>query len=311
MIEVRHVTRRYGDFAAVDDVSFSIAPGEVVGLLGHNGAGKTTIMKMLTGYLEPSSGTILVDGIDVAEDPIAAQLSMGYLPENLPLYPELTVVDYLSHAAQLRRLEPADCVPRAIRATQLREKALDRIDTLSRGYKQRLGVAQAILHEPRFLILDEPSNGLDPNQIREMRALIRSVAEHATVILSTHIMQEVNAVCDRALILRGGRLVVDEKLADLQSATAAKLSTAPDVRVDQLLQDAAGAERISQVQPGVWTVPLHGDQHAGIAELTRRLVAAGVPIYEIAPAVRDLESVFAEANETDAVRETQEVDHAA
>ena len=154
MIKAQQLVRRYGDFAAVDDVSFSILPGEVVGLLGHNGAGKTTIMKMLTGYIEPSSGEVLVDGIDVQSEPLAVQAKMGYLPESLPIYPELTVADYLAHTAQLRGLDPQLVVPDALASTQLTDKALERIDTLSRGYKQRLGVAQAILHKPKFLILD-------------------------------------------------------------------------------------------------------------------------------------------------------------
>ncbi len=148
MIEARDLSRRYGDFLAVDGVSFAIGHGEIVGLLGHNGAGKTTIMKMLTGYLEPSSGTVTVDGTVVEQDRQAVQRQLGYLPENLPLYPELTVADYLAYAAALRKIDPAPSVRRAIEATELESKAYDPIATLSRGYKQRLGVAQAILHEP-------------------------------------------------------------------------------------------------------------------------------------------------------------------
>ena len=171
MIEADRLTRRYGDFLAVDDVSFSIGHGEIVGLLGHNGAGKTTIMKMLTGYLEPSSGSVRVNGVEVEQDRQRVQQQMGYRPENLPLYPELTVVDYLAYAAELRGVDPAVAVPRAMAATELEGKAFDAISTLSRGYKQRVGVAQAILHEPRYLILDEPTNGLDPGQTQQMRAL--------------------------------------------------------------------------------------------------------------------------------------------
>ena len=200
MIEVKNLVRKYGEFAAVDDVSFEIANGEVVGLLGHNGAGKTTIMKMLTGFLEPSFGSVKIDGLDVQSSPTKLQSEMGYLPESLPIYPELTVVAYLEYAARLRDVDPRVCVRKAIESTGLDEKALDLVSTLSRGYKQRVGVAQAILHEPKFLVLDEPTNGLDPNQIQQMRDLIRSLSEVATVILSTHIMQEVSAVCDLSLI---------------------------------------------------------------------------------------------------------------
>jgi ABC-2 type transport system ATP-binding protein len=219
VIKAEQLTRRYGDFLAVDRVDFTIEQGEIVGLLGHNGAGKTTIMKMLTGYLEPSAGRVLVDGVDVAEQPKVVQRSLGYLSESLPLYPEMTVVDYLEYAAELRGVAPADqasAVRESIESTELEVKAFDRIYTLSRGYRQRVGVAQAILHKPRFLVLDEPTNGLDPSQTQHMRDLIRRLSAQATIILSTHIMQEVSAVCDRAMILRNGRLVLDESLAALR-----------------------------------------------------------------------------------------------
>lgn len=310
MIEARNLTRRYGDFTAVDDVSFRIEHGEVVGLLGHNGAGKTTIMKMLTGFIEPSAGSVLVDGLDVQADALKVQASMGYLPEGLPLYPELTVVDYLAYAADLRGLEPADCVPDAIAATQLEEKALDSIHTLSRGFKQRVGVAQAILHKPRFLILDEPSNGLDPNQTQHMRALIRLLAENATVIISTHIMQEVGAVCDRALILRGGRLVVDERLDQLQQTAQARLRTAADADVVSLLNPLPEVESVTPTADA-WMVTLHGEPANGTAAIARCLVAAGLPIYELAPQIRDLEKLFAEVTEKLAEEPTKDEQHAA
>ena len=219
LIKVEKLSRSYGDFLAVDSVDFSIGAGEIVGLLGHNGAGKTTIMKMLSGFLEPSAGRIVVDGHDVADQPEAVQAMLGYLPENVPLYPEMVVVDYLEYAAELRGVPIAqrpEAVRYAVRSTELGDKAFDRIDTLSRGYRQRLGVAQTLLHEPRLLILDEPTNGLDPGQTQHMRDLIRSLSDQATVILSTHIMQEVSAICDRVIILRDGRLVLDEELATLQ-----------------------------------------------------------------------------------------------
>lgn len=188
MIEVKGLSRQYGNLTAVDDVSFDIAAGEVVGLLGHNGAGKTTVMKMLTGFLEPSSGSIQIDGVDLATQRRAVQARIGYLPENCPLYPEMAVVDYLEHQATLRGLVGAQrdhAVRSAIERTGLTGKATDAIATLSRGYRQRVGVAQAILHQPAILVLDEPTNGLDPSQIQHMRSLIRELAQHATVLLST------------------------------------------------------------------------------------------------------------------------------
>lgn len=297
MIHVEGLTRRYGDFAAVDGVSFEIAPGEVVGLLGHNGAGKTTIMKMLTGFLEPSSGTVQVNGTDVCQAPLIVQAQMGYLPESPPIYPELSVVDYLTYTAQLRGLDAAAAVPQAIAATQLEAKTFDVIDTLSRGYKQRLGVAQAILHRPKYLILDEPSNGLDPNQIREMRSLIKSLSENATVILSTHIMQEVNAVCDRVLILRGGKLVVDERLETLRRASRIALHTDTHTDVEQVVANVAEITSVQALEPGRYQLDFSGDPQGCVAAVAKAMVDAGAPIYQISLLVRDLEGVFAEVNE--------------
>ena len=227
MIKVNSLFRNYGDFKAVDDVSFEINKGEVVGLLGHNGAGKTTIMKMMTGYLEPTSGSIEVDQLQIDTDTRAIQARIGYLPENCPVWPEMTVIDYLKYQAHLHgvaKVKIQSAVADAIRRTSLKEKATSSIQTLSRGYRQRVGVAQAILHSPDIIILDEPTNGLDPTQLFQMRELIRELAKTATVILSTHILQEVQAVCERVLIMRDGKLVVDSLIADLQSGRQLRLA---------------------------------------------------------------------------------------
>ena len=313
MIEARHLSRRYGEFLAVDGVSFAIGHGEIVGLLGHNGAGKTTIMKMLTGYLEPSEGSVAVDGTIVEDDRQAVQAKLGYLPENLPLYPELSVADYLAWVAELRGIDPAQAVRRAIEATELGGKALDPIATLSRGYKQRLGVAQAILHEPRFLILDEPTNGLDPGQTQHMRTLIRRLSEHATVILSTHIMQEVNALCDRVLILHGGVLAVDERLEDLRASNRLQLRTAVDADPATVLGSVAGVAGVSRAGAGVWDVELSGRPDDAAAGVAAAMVGAGLPVYELASGQRDLEAVFREVSEMDlaARRGAGEAAHAA
>jgi len=295
MLEAVNLSRRYGDFVAVDDVSFSIKPGEVVGLLGHNGAGKTTIMKMLTAYLEPSAGFVRIDGLDVANHPEATQAHIGYLPESLPIYPELTVADYLAYAARLRGLDPAKVVPAAIRATELEPKLLEPIATLSRGYKQRVGVAQAILHRPKFLILDEPTNGLDPSQTQHMRSLIRQLAEHATVILSTHIMQEVKAICDRALILRQGKLVVDERLADLVHTSTLRVR-ASGSDVEGVLRALPMITNLS-VDDGAWLLEVSGAVDAGAAQVARSLVGSGASIQEITPMQQDLETIFRRVNE--------------
>ncbi len=309
MIKVEHLTRRYGDFVAVDDVSFSIRPGEVVGLLGHNGAGKTTIMKMLAGYLEPSSGSIQIDGVALAADPIPIQRQLGYLPEALPLYPEMMLLDYLDYTAQLRGMEPglrSIAIREAVAATELQDKAFDPIGTLSRGYRQRVGVAQAILHKPRFLILDEPTNGLDPSQTQHMRDLIRQLASHATVILSTHIMQEVNAVCDRVMMLRQGRLVVDASLGELQQGQRLRLTTDASLEQVGMLAAAIPALGEPQLQSAHGSrrrmaLPLQTADATALdqacAQLVAKLVQAGQQVFAVGQEQADLESLFREVNE--------------
>jgi ABC-2 type transport system ATP-binding protein len=303
VIKAEQLTRRYGDFLAVDRVDFTIERGEIVGLLGHNGAGKTTIMKMLTGYLEPSAGRVFVDGVDVAEQPKVVQRSLGYLSESLPLYPEMTVVDYLEYAAELRGVAPPDqaaAVRESIEATELEVKAFDAIHTLSRGYRQRVGVAQAILHKPRFLVLDEPTNGLDPSQTQHMRDLIRRLAAQATIILSTHIMQEVNAVCDRAMILRNGRLVLDESLAALRRSERLLVGTdAEPEKVGAALRDIEGVGESTPVRSGAKRIalPLTGDPESTAARVVSALVAANIRVYSVAPEQRDLETVFREVSD--------------
>ena len=304
MIDVNNLSRAYGDFLAVDKVSFDIPAGEIVGLLGHNGAGKTTIMKMLSGYLEPSGGVVTIDGIALDSDPQAVQARLGYLPENLPVYPDMIVADYLDYAATLKGLEGSSRiaeVKRAIRDTEITEKLLDPISTLSRGYKQRVGVAQALLGSPKVLILDEPTNGLDPNQTQHMRDLIQSLSASATIILSTHIMQEVDAICDRVLILRNGRLVLDQRLADLRNTGHLLLKTSlPAQRVRELLPQRLVSEHRDSLR-----LALNDDEDIeSVAAEVARAVAAEGDIYRLAPESRDLETVFREVS-------TEEIEHAA
>jgi ABC-2 type transport system ATP-binding protein len=317
VIKAEQLTRRYGEFLAVDRVDFTIQQGEIVGLLGHNGAGKTTIMKMLTGYLEPSGGRVLVDGVDVAEQPKLVQRSLGYLSESLPLYPEMTVVDYLEYAAELRGVaqsEQGNAVRDAVTATELEEKAFDPIYTLSRGYRQRVGVAQAILHKPRFLVLDEPTNGLDPSQTQHMRELIRRLAAQATIILSTHIMQEVNAICDRAMILRNGRLVLDETLANLKRSERLLVGTDADPdRVGAALRNVPGLGSTSPLRVGPRRIALglSGDADATAANVVAALVAANIRVHSVAPEQRDLETVFREVSDATGARNASDTGEAA
>ncbi len=295
MIDAEGLTRRYGDTLAVDDVSFTIGRREIVGLLGHNGAGKTTIMKMLTGYLEPSAGRVKVDGLDVAETPQAVRKKIGYLPEKCPVYPEMTVVGYLDYVAGLRGVDNRPLALREVLgATDLTDRALDPIGTLSRGYQQRVGVAQAIVHKPQLLILDEPTNGLDPSQTQHMRELILRLAEHATVILSTHIMQEVDAVCDRVMILRAGELALDERLAALQESGRVALGT--DAALGDVEAAVEGFATVAASGAG-YAVEFDGAaDETRIAELAKRLVEGGIAVHGLAPEKRDLETVFREVN---------------
>ncbi|MDR1430301.1 MAG: ATP-binding cassette domain-containing protein [Spirochaetaceae bacterium] len=209
MIEVHGLSKRYGDVEAVKDVSFSVGPDQVLGFLGPNGAGKTTVMKVLTGYHFPTDGEAKVDGISVQDHPVEVKKRIGYLPESVPLYGDLTPAEYLGFAASSRLIpknERKSAVSRALESCGLEEAAGRPIETLSKGYKQRVGLAQAIIHDPPILILDEPTSGLDPNQIIEIRSLIKGLGRSKTVILSTHILQEVEAVCSQVLIINEGRI---------------------------------------------------------------------------------------------------------
>lgn len=305
MIEVQSLTRRYGKTIAVNDVSFQIADNEIVGLLGHNGAGKTTIMRMLSGYLEPCAGNIRIAGVDLAESAHPVQAQLGYLPENLPVYPDMMVADYLDYAATLKgiaKAQRAEDVRGAILATDLAKRALDPVATLSRGLKQRVGVAQAILGKPRLLILDEPTNGLDPGQTEHMRRLIRQLARRATVILSTHIMQEVDAICDRVLVLRNGRLALDQRLDALQHSTTLVLRTnSSAVSLARALGRIPQVAGVHQAEAGDithYTLTLHdtADMDTVADNVAQCVISAGARLFQLEPVLRDLESVFREVN---------------
>ena len=300
MISVSNLSRSYGSTLAVDNVSFEITNGEVVGLLGHNGAGKTTIMKMITGFIEPSAGSVEVDGLVLGENTVGIQKKIGYLPENCPVWPEMRVTDYLIYQAKLHLVEEArigSLVSEAIRKTRLTEKATARIDTLSRGYRQRVGVAQALLHKPDILILDEPTNGLDPNQILQMRELIKELAKSSTVIVSTHVLQEVQAICERVLIMRGGQLVLDSKIKDLQSENKIIFNFQPsESDVITMLSESPLVKKVEEVQNSEATSLRVEVQKEEIPSLIRSLVSAGANIESIMPEKRTLETVFAEVS---------------
>jgi len=302
MIDVQSLTRYYGRTRAVGNVSFSIANNEIVGLLGHNGAGKSTIMKMLSGYLEPGGGSISIAGTNMAESAREIQKTLGYLPENLPVYPEMPVAEYLEYAATLKGIERkkrAKAVREVLLSTDLGKRALNPINRLSRGLKQRVGVAQALLGQPRLLILDEPTNGLDPWQTEHMRKLIQRYARQATVILSTHILQEVEAVCDRVLVLNNGRLVLDERLENLRRSGSLLLRTCNSVDalpdyLRQLPQVSEVSRRDCKEGQCEFELSLHdsADADTAAANIGQAVVSAGARLYMLEPLERDLESVF-------------------
>jgi len=321
MIDVENVTKSYGPIKALRGISFDVAAGEIVGLLGPNGAGKTTTIKILTGSLQPNDGTVRVNGRDVLEHTREVQAGIGYLPETAPLYRELTVQGYLKMMAELRGIpeeERRARISEAVYATGLADHLVRPIGELSKGFRQRVGLAQAILHKPRLLILDEPTIGLDPTQVVEVRRLIRRLAERSTVLLSTHILSEVEALCDRVIILINGRIRADAELSELASTSDAvlvlnqetpgvdrALSGLPDVKGVELVTDGEttqGGEH--RKRPGlhpqaVSRFPTYrvlgedgdADLCPAIYDLARQ---EDWPVRELRQDVRTLESVFNE-----------------
>ncbi|MSP04142.1 MAG: ABC transporter ATP-binding protein [Acetobacteraceae bacterium] len=219
MIEIDSLTKRFGAFTAVDIVSFSVAKGEVLGFLGPNGAGKSTTMRMLAGFMIPSAGTARICGHDVQADAIAARRQLGFLPEGAPTYPEMTVLSFLRFTAKIRGFagsELRDRIDNALSLTGLDSVRLQTVETLSKGFKRRVGLAQALLHDPPVLVLDEPTDGLDPNQKHEVRNLIARMAPDKAIVISTHILEEVDAVCSRAIVISHGKIVADGTPAELE-----------------------------------------------------------------------------------------------
>lgn len=249
-IEVTNLSKYYGEQAAVDDITFSIGKGEIVGFLGPNGAGKSTTMKMITGFIPASEGTVKVCGKEVSLDSIETRKHIGYLPENNPLYLDMYVKEYLEFVGKIYKLKNVrERVKEMIKLVGLEVEQNKKIGMLSKGYRQRVGLAQAIIHNPDVLILDEPTSGLDPNQLVEIRDLIRRIGKEKTVMLSTHILQEVEAICDRVIIIRRGKLVADNLASNLQLATDTQVVYAEfDGKVDKkLLSKIEGVTKIESV----------------------------------------------------------------
>ena len=299
MIEVSHVSRLFGEFHAVDDISFSIETGEIVGLLGPNGAGKTTTMRMIAGFLDSSSGFVKIDGIDVKENPVKTKSKIGYMPESAPMYSDMIVADYLEYIANVEGQDPAEKLPHLVEICGLKEVMHKNIGELSRGNKQRVGLAHALMNDPEILILDEPTSGLDPNQVSEVRDPIKKIRETRTVIISTHILSEVEMLCNRVIIISGGKKVADSsteelrthygntsevivltggtedivksKFASIQGSAGVKVSA-----VDGKIQSAITVEGNAEIRP----------------EIAKVCVDAGIPLYEMQLKKNSLEDVF-------------------
>lgn len=305
MIQVDSITKNYGTTRALRGVSFTINKGEIVGLLGPNGAGKTTMMKILTCFIPADSGRANVDGYDVFEDSLQVRKRVGYLPENAPLYHEMSVIDFLKFVGQMRGLKGAHLSKRiaeVVRLASLQGASGKNIGELSKGYRQRVGLAQALIHEPDILILDEPTTGLDPNQIMEIRDLIREIGREKTVILSTHILPEVTATCDRALIIADGKLVASGTPQELMSRGAGGQSViarirGPQAEVEKRLVEIAGVTEVRILEKGDGTVRYHlsGKRDGELPEkVFQAVVANRWALSELKPEGATLEEVFAE-----------------
>lgn len=303
VIVIEHLSKRYGPLTALDDVTIEVGRGEIVGLLGPNGAGKSTAMNILTGYLSASGGRVLVDGVDVLLSPIEAKRKIGYLPEQPPVYPDMTVDEYLSFVYQLKgctlpKEQHLDDVARAVRITEVRGRL---IRNLSKGYRQRVGIAQALVGDPPLLIFDEPTVGLDPKQIIEVRNLLRTLGRRHTVILSTHILSEVQAVCERIVVIDRGRVVANERTEDLGRTVSEHAAyryriLGPEREVISELRSRAGvarAELLPEREGDAITVLIECERGVDARRAVFSLCASkSWPILGLSPVGADLEDIF-------------------
>lgn len=310
MIQVEHLTKRYGPTVAVSDVSFEVQKGEVLGFLGPNGAGKTTTMRVITGYLPPTEGKVTVAGFDVLDAPIEAKRRTGYLPESPPIYPEMTVTEYLGFVARIKAVPRAEVKKRVDEAaekcavTDVRDR---QIGKLSKGYRQRVGLAQALIHNPEVLVLDEPTAGLDPKQIIETRELIKNLAGQHTVVLSTHILPEVSKTCQRVVVINRGQVVAvgtpDDLTHRLQGyETVVVIAEGPAAEIMDKIQRVAGVNLVEPRDAAGErvTLELHAERGKDVRpEVARALVESGWKLYEIRTSGLSLEEIFLELTTKD------------
>ena len=301
LLSISNLSRKFTDHLAVSNISFDLAAGDVLGFLGPNGAGKSTTMRVISGGLAPTQGKVEINGIDLLDNPLAAKRSLGYLPENPPLYPELTVDEYLHYAGELRnipRSELAIATKRVKAQCGLSDCGKRLIANLSKGFQQRVGIAQAIIHNPNVVILDEPTNGLDPNQIQEIRTLIRELGQTRGIILCTHILPEVQAVCNRVLILNQGNLVFSADMEQFnreqQSHLIIGLRNPPDIEALKELPGVIHAETVTPSQFRLETTP-----EADSASIAEQAITRGWQLDEIGWQSEDLEQIFTRLTTTE------------
>lgn len=302
-ILVNKISKRYGAQLALDNVSFEVRKGEIVGFIGPNGAGKSTMFKVITGYLPPTSGEIFVNDLDVVENSLKIRKTTGYLPEHNPLYTEMYVIEYLKHVAGLYglRKQAGRLVPEIIARTGLEIEQKKKIGELSKGFRQRVGLAQALIHDPEILILDEPTSGLDPNQIIEIRNLISELGKEKTVMLSTHIMQEVEAICDRVIIIDKGRIIADEESGKIGSHVHEYFQTIivefdRDISFEDL-QEIPGTDQIRNIDGNTWLIQAVPDKDIR-GEIFEFAVSKGFKVLSMQKKEKNLEDVFRDLTHT-------------
>lgn len=306
-IKIENLTKYYGNFLAVKDISFEVKTGEIVGFLGPNGAGKTTTMKLITTYLSQNSGKIFVDGMDTETDSLAVRKKIGYLPEQNPLYSDMNVIDYLKYAAELQSVEKTqinESVKKMVRVCGLEDVKHKDIGELSKGYRQRVGLAQAMIHNPDVILLDEPTSGLDPNQIIEIRKLIRDLGKQKTVILSTHILQEVQAVCDRVIIINNGQIVADGTTDSLQKKFQGQLKLSLTIKKDPkagkekilgLFETVNGVEKAKIVSEDdeVWNIDILANKGSDVRDAVfKKVVSSDMVLLNLHQEETSLEDIF-------------------
>lgn len=306
-IKIENLTKYYGDYAAVKDISFEVKTGEIVGFLGPNGAGKTTTLKLITSYLTANNGKIYVEDIDIEEDSLGVRKKIGYLPEQNPLYPDMNVIDYLRYAAELQSVDKSrinDSIKKMVKDCGLEDVKHKDIGELSKGYKQRVGLAQAMIHNPSVLLLDEPTSGLDPNQIIEIRKLIRNLGKQKTLMLSTHILQEVQAVCDRVIIINNGEIVADGTPDSLQKKFQGQLSIHvvlkkdPRAGKDKVLSMFESVKNIEKTrlvadESESWILDLTASKGIDVREeIFKKVVSSDMVLLELHQEETSLEDIF-------------------